>query len=118
MRLVIYQDEKEVDVQGEEAISSYNFSETTCGYSPIAVVFTIILGALILLVTIGMSLRTMKTAIPLGGPCSAVISAACHAPEGDEDAALKLVRWGAVGGTHRVCVTSWPVETPEIGRTY
>ncbi|WAO95319.1 Hypothetical protein NCS54_01293200 [Fusarium falciforme] len=115
VRLVIYKDGTKANV---EATVSYDFRETTCGYSPIAIVFTIILGALILLITVGMSLRPMTTAIPVGGPCSAVISAACHAPEGDEDAALKLVRWGAVGGTNKLCVTSWPVKPPEVGRLY
>lgn len=115
MRLVIYENETKANA---ETTVSYDFRETTCGYSPIAIVFTIILGALILLITVGMSLRPMTTAMPVGGPCSAVISAACHAPEGDEDAALKLVRWGAVGGTNKLCVTSWPVESPEVGRLY
>ncbi|UPL01891.1 hypothetical protein LCI18_012825 [Fusarium solani-melongenae] len=115
VRLVIYEDGTKANV---ETTVSYDFRETTCGYSPIAIVFTIILGALILLITVGMSLKPMTTAIPVGGPCSAVISSACHAPEGDGDAALKLVRWGAVGGTNKLCVTSWPVEPPEIGRLY
>ena len=34
--------------------------------------------------------------MPIAGPCSAAISAACHRPEEDVDAATKPVMWGTV----------------------
>ena len=33
--------------------------------------------------------------MPLAGSCSAVISAACHPPAGDEQASTKPLMWGA-----------------------
>ncbi|KAH6879494.1 hypothetical protein B0T10DRAFT_412983 [Thelonectria olida] len=96
---------------------------TTCGYSPIAIIFSIVLGSLILLITIGASLRMMKPAVPTGGTCSAVLSAACHQPESDENAASELVKWGVIAGRDgesldHACLTSWSVEVPKAGRWY
>ncbi|KAH7141569.1 hypothetical protein B0J13DRAFT_637349, partial [Dactylonectria estremocensis] len=115
VRLALYQD--------KERYYPREGNTTTCGYSPIAIIFSIGLGSLILLITVGWSLRTMKAAIPLGGTCSAVVSAACHRPEGDEYAASELVKWGVVpgrnGGRWDHCsVTSWPAEALERGRLY
>ncbi|KAI3579703.1 hypothetical protein IWW34DRAFT_693993 [Fusarium oxysporum f. sp. albedinis] len=115
VRLALYQDEKRYYPREGNI--------TTCGYSPIAIIFSIGLGSLILLITVAWSLRTMKSAIPLGGTCSAVVSAACHSPEGDEHGALELVKWGVVHGEdggpwERCSITSWPAEAPEYGRWY
>jgi hypothetical protein len=65
----------------------------------------------------------MKAAIPLGGTCSAVVSAACHRPEGDEYGASELVKWGVVPREdgrpwERCSITSWSVEAPECRRWY
>lgn len=111
-------------------LSFYKGGETrteniiTCGYSPIAIVFSIALGCLILLITISAGLKKVNTAVPTGGTCSAVVSAACHRPSGDKNAALELVKWGVVresnGGRiqDHCCITSWPVEVPKQGRYY
>jgi len=74
-----------------------------------------------MLITVAWSLRTMKAAIPLGGTCSAVVSAACHRPEGDENGASELVKWGVVtreDGQQRCSITSWSVEAPECRKWY
>lgn len=94
---------------------------TRPGYSPIAIIFSIICGAMIMVTTVGLSLIPCKTAIPQIGTCSAVLSAACHPPEGDEDAALKEVMWGVVSereGAERCCVSSWMVKPPTVGESY
>ncbi|KAF5005905.1 hypothetical protein FDECE_7663 [Fusarium decemcellulare] len=109
VRLQGWEDGKPSEISG---------STTTCGYSPIAIMFSIILGTLMLLATIGGSMRTQMPAVPPGGTCSAVVSAACHAPDGDEDASSELVRWGVVPGTDHCAVSSLAVEVPGHGRWY
>ncbi|UPL01746.1 hypothetical protein LCI18_012680 [Fusarium solani-melongenae] len=99
-------------------VDRYPDETTTCGYSPIAIIFSIILGSLILLATVGGSMRTMTPVIPSGATCSAVISSACHAPEDDEGAAAEFVRWGVVPGTDHCSMTSFAVEDPVTGRWY
>ncbi|KAF5001395.1 hypothetical protein FDECE_10958 [Fusarium decemcellulare] len=94
---------------------------TTSGYSPIAIIFSILCGFSIIMVTVGLSLRRFKTAIPQVGTCSAVVGAACHRPEGDDDAALKQVQWGVVSGKDGddyCCITSWEVKEPQAGKSY
>ena len=53
---------------------------TSCGYSPIAIFFTILAGCVMLLGMIVMGFRKYPIGMPLAGSCSAVISAACHPP--------------------------------------
>ncbi|KAM5347623.1 hypothetical protein ACJ41O_007447 [Fusarium nematophilum] len=110
VRLISYMDSQQ--------LTEADFGITTCGYSPTAIIFTIALGSLILLTTVGASMRTLGPAAPPGGTCAAVVSAACHGPEGDEDAALDFVRWGIVLGGEHCAVTSWAAEPPEHGKWY
>lgn len=89
-------------------------------------IFAIACGATVVVATVGLSLVPCKTAIPQIGTCSAVLSAACHPPDGDEDAALEEVMWGVVSkrateewdGEERCCVTSWRVNPPVEGKSY
>ncbi len=78
----------------------------TCGYSPIGITFTIVLGVLFLFAVLIIGLRRFKSPMPLAGQCSAVISAACHPSTSsvDDDAnhALKPVQWGEIPAS------SWP----------
>lgn len=67
--------------RGEELIS-------TCGNSPIAIITVIPLGALLLLVAIANGSRKCKEGVTLAASCSATISAACHRPKEDVDAAV------------------------------
>ncbi|RMJ18109.1 hypothetical protein CDV36_002190 [Fusarium kuroshium] len=111
VKVVLWQNDKLL-------VDRYPDETTTCGYSPIAIIFSIILGGLILLATVGGSMRTMTPVIPSGATCSAVISSACHAPEDDEDAASEYVRWGVVPGTDHCSMTSFAAEDPIKGRWY
>ncbi|MCJ1428446.1 hypothetical protein MMC29_006356 [Sticta canariensis] len=92
-----------------------------CGYSPIAIITVIPLGVLLLLVLVVNGFRKCKEGMPLAGSCSAAISAACHRPKGDLDAAVLPVLWGAVSIEGRIghcCFTSFDVSTPVKGKPY
>lgn len=69
---------------------------STCGYSPVAIIFTIIVGGLMLLAGPVLGMRRLTSRMPLASNCSAAISAACHPPADDKDAALKPVKWGEI----------------------
>ncbi|KAH7122675.1 hypothetical protein B0J11DRAFT_437302 [Dendryphion nanum] len=68
---------------------------STCGYSPLAIICTVVTGTFIALVGIGLALRKFPAGMPLASSCSVLISAACHPPHGEETS-LGSVRWGAV----------------------
>lgn len=103
------------DGGGEEKLT------TTCGYSPIAIIIVIPLGALWLLVVIANGFKKYKEGMPLAGSCSAAISAACHRPEANVDAAVLPVKWGAMGIEAPIghcCFTSFEVSIPVKGEPY
>lgn len=61
--------------------------------------------------------------MPLVVNSSFAISAACHRPDGDEEASKKRVMWGALshqdGELPGHCsFTSWEVEKPRVGDHY
>lgn len=62
------------------------FQIATCGFSPIGIIFLLIVGGCILLCLIGLSFISLDSSMPLVGSCSAAISAACHVnwPSGSE----------------------------------
>lgn len=66
-----------------------------CGYSPIALIFAIFLGSLMVCTVIGLGMRRFSSNMPLAASCSAAISAACHPPPGDQHA-LKPIMWGDI----------------------
>lgn len=73
---------------------------TTIAYSPLAMLFLLLLGLLLLLFLLGISLRKLPFGMPLIGSNSLALSAACHIPgytqaERDE-AVLRPLSWGAV----------------------
>ncbi|KAF4945169.1 hypothetical protein FSARC_14493 [Fusarium sarcochroum] len=78
VKVIVYRDNK---------ISEKGNNILACGWSALALLLAIILGCLVMIVTIGIMYRSFTPAIPIGGTCSAVISAACHAPDSDEGAA-------------------------------
>jgi hypothetical protein len=53
----------------------------------------------IILGIIRLTLRKSGIVLPHGGSCSAIISAACHGPPGDDTAALELVQYSLVSFT-------------------
>ena len=77
-------------------------SVTTCGYSCIAILFILIIAVVCIIGGNANGFRKYEPGMPLAGSCSAAISAACHAPEGDEMASTRPVMWGVVGGADDV----------------
>lgn len=67
----------------------------TCGFSPIAIIFSIALFSVMICTFLGLGLKQFKTSIHLAGSRSIAISAACHPPPGGNDA-LKPVMWGEI----------------------
>ncbi|KIK53457.1 hypothetical protein GYMLUDRAFT_134315, partial [Collybiopsis luxurians FD-317 M1] len=71
-------------------------SITSCGYSPMGMMLTIIVGAsLILLALVLAFFKHLNGDMPLVGSCSAAIAAACHPPEDGKDSSTP-VKWGAM----------------------
>ena len=100
---------------------------STCGYSPMAMIFVIILGSIVVLLGICFGFRKSRGGMPLAGSCSAAISAACHPPEADVNASLKRVMWGVVAedsfqyegeSVGHCSFTSSKVEAPVVGKWY
>ena len=90
------------------------------GYSCIAIITVIFLGAIMILLGVLNGFRR-HGGMPLAGSCSAAISAACHRPEEDVDAATKPVMWGVVSsenGVGHCCFTSFEVSRPVPGEHY
>jgi hypothetical protein len=100
---------------------------STCGYSPMAIILTLVVATIIAGSGLVVARRRFKAGMPLASSCSAAISAACHPPEEDVDAQLLPVQWGAVShgvedGEAEVVghcsFSSWPVEMPIPKRLY
>ncbi len=67
--------------------------------------------------------RRYDPGIPLVGSCSAAISAACHPPPADCNAAWKCVQWGVISKEGEETrgdgsLTSFKVEEPVVRRAY
>ena len=95
----------------------------TCGFSAYAMAIVAIGLVVMVLALLFCSFRKMDSGIPLVGSCSLAISAACHRPPWDTNAAYEPVQWGAV--SHETserpghcCLTSFAVEPPIPGQRY
>lgn len=99
-------------------------SNFTCGYSPIAIAFVIVVALLMALFAIFVGLKRFKSGMPLAGSCSAAISAACHSINGLEKTVVtdEPLQWGVMGATAEGLphcgFSSHPVEAPEDGVLY
>ncbi|CAD6588975.1 MAG: hypothetical protein ASARMPRED_003851 [Alectoria sarmentosa] len=98
-------------------------SISTVGYSCIAIITVIILGVIVVALGILNGFRRYRPVMPLVGSCSAAISAACHRPREDIDAATLPVLWGAVSGQEECavghcCFTSFEASPPVKGKAY
>lgn len=96
---------------------------TACGYSPLAIVCAVSVGTLMLLTLLFLSSQNLKPGMPIVGSNSFAISAACHPPKEDKDAAFKSLLWGAVSHQEgelpgHCCLTSLEVEKPRCGNLY
>ena len=95
----------------------------TVGFSIIALVVLVIVIGIGAILTFALGFRRFKSGMPLAGPCSAAISAACHLAEfetGDE-AAERPVQWGVVNsenGVGHLAFSSGVVSEPVPGRLY
>lgn len=115
-------------VNGGTAIGTYYTSKNimSCGYSPIAIVFVLVLGILMLIAGIGFGYIPYKPGINLAGSCSLAISAACHTTEWDlvnrYDTTQSELQWGVVGegedGVGHCAFSARDVTFPEGGKTY
>lgn len=76
------------DASGRMSDESY----TACAYSPLALILSISLGAILVLVLVGLSFRKVDRGMPMLGSCSMAISAACaNCDEGGEAAKHALM---------------------------
>ena len=86
-----------------DAYNFYNEINTTdslkiCGFSPEAILVTIIVGSVALIFGLANGFRRYPaTSMPVATSNSAVISAACHPPPSDDEAYLKAIQWGVCG---------------------
>lgn len=112
------------DNMGKESPSS---TISTCGYSPIAIISTLILGGAIFSLGIAFGFRKYTQGAPLIGSSSAAISAACHPPKLDIDAPSRSLVFGEVllneknakdRQTGHCCFTSYHVSRPSKGKMY
>ena len=97
------------------------FSFSTCGYSNIAIATVILVGTIALVFGNANGFRKYSGSMPLVGSNSAAISAACHAPNGDINASVSPIMWGAVetgGEVGHCCFTSFDVIPLESGKLY
>lgn len=96
----------------EDAVGSIS----TIGYSCIAIITVILLGAVVVLLGIANGARTYREGMPLVGSCSAAISAACHAPKGEEGGSFKGVMWGSVKSVEGDRVGHCCFSSGEVGK--
>ncbi|KAE8381623.1 hypothetical protein BDV26DRAFT_301230 [Aspergillus bertholletiae] len=121
-------------------VESYNtelqrfrlFDFATCGYSPVAIVSAVAVGACMLFGLVGLGLRRFGSGMPVAGSCSRAIAAACHhMVEGDEEIVSGIavetlpLQWGVVydGAQNGFVVghcafSNEKVETPTDGGLY
>ena len=113
-----------IDSDGQERD---DWAISTCGYSPMALIFIIIFGSIVVLVGIINGCRKVRVDMPLAGSCSAAISAAYHPPKPDVDASSKRVMWGVVADEFssdadrhvgHCSFTSLAVKAPVVGKRY
>lgn len=93
------------------------------GFSVPPIIIDIVLGSCMLVVLVGMGFRKLYGKVPLASSNSFAISAACHRPDEDTDAAVKPVMWGEVqtGSDSEVghcSFTSLEVTAPVERRMY
>ncbi|KAF2136929.1 uncharacterized protein K452DRAFT_236653 [Aplosporella prunicola CBS 121167] len=102
----------------------YKREISTCGYSPVAIIFTTCVGCIIMISGIVMAYRKFPGGMPLMSSSSAAISAACHPPENDTGAAQLPVQWGVAkegqgeDGVGHITFTSFDVTVPIPGKLY
>ncbi|CAH0046098.1 unnamed protein product [Clonostachys solani] len=96
---------------------------TTVAFSPMGILFTALLLAVVFLGALGLGMIRLKGEIPVAGSCSLAIAAACHAPEGTSS--LKPLKWGEVlsteagdDGVGHCAFSNDFTQIPELGNRY
>lgn len=109
-----------VGYYNNEGVEDIKNSLSTLGYSCIAMTTFIFFGGILILLGLFNGFRWHQ-GMPLAASCSAAMSAACHRPEEDVDAAVKPVMWGVVSskdGVGHCCFTSFEVTPPVQSERY
>lgn len=71
---------------------------SNCGYSPIAIIFTVVAAVIMMLSAVGFGIcKAPEGGPPIISTCSAAISAACHPGPTHEAMSYEEIRWGATG---------------------
>lgn len=93
---------------------------STCGYSPIAIMLTMVIGSCLTVFMVVLGLRRYKPGMPMVGSCSAAISAACHGRL-DIDTTAPL-QWGVTSeegeGVGHCAFSDSEVRMPMEGAMY
>lgn len=98
-------------------------SKSACGASFTSLFVFYVIAMSLVIVVRWVGRRSMTPSIPFAHSCSLFISAACHPPVEEEDAALGKVKWGviehALPDRYGYCsLTSRAVDDPDIGAVY
>jgi hypothetical protein len=92
------------------------FDFSTTGFSPPGNAAVIVLGAAMVSMLLFLSIRRLKSTMPVAGTCSAAIAAACHpTDEEPEDGYLLPIKWGETDvyrGIGHCTFSSRDVKTP------
>lgn len=112
-----------VDVFDINGVLDQNQTILTVGFSISALVLLVSLTGLAVVASLLMGFRRYPAGMPLAGPTSAAISAACHVADGEDGAATaeRDVQWGVVGTSNSVghlAFSSGIVSEPVPGRLY
>lgn len=98
----------------------------TCGFSPIPMIFVMVIAGLMILSLIVLGAKKYEASMPVASSNSLAIAAACHVPTAEfecTNVALKKVQWGVVEeknneGVGHCCFSSLYVEQPGNGQMY
>jgi hypothetical protein len=98
----------------------------SCGFSPIPMIFVMIIAAAMVLCLIVLGAQKHKSNMPVASSNSLAIAAACHLPEVEvrmEDVPLRELHWGVVSdntedGVDHCCFSSLDVKPPQQGHLY
>ncbi|KAL3478462.1 hypothetical protein BJX99DRAFT_256359 [Aspergillus californicus] len=71
-------------------------SSSRACYSTMGIILSLATGVVLIVALVGIGFQRTTFLLPPVSPCSAAISAACHKPDDDSDAALLPVQWAVV----------------------
>lgn len=115
-----------IEIYDHEGVHQPHRDWKSCGFSPIAILTTMIVGVILTAVAFSAGRIPYKKGINLVGSCSASISATCHILDESEvsghEAAKSKLQWGVVGtdadGVGHCAFSAKEVEMPKVGQMY